>query len=272
MVLLGLKASTDRRQITDRLQYHPQVFEFHLTETDMTPDGLKRLANDIDWVKEAATDKIILHEPIRYHGQQMEMILPEKYNPNFYRFMIESIENMVALARDKNILALVHGAFNKETGKYLQMYPSFDAAEQELLRRLDYFAKYGAEHLCIENSISAVWGYADPQIRQLAKTHHYHLAFDTSHVFIQSHGSNTILQTALRDLREQIVHYHLVDSNGEYHDSLPLGAGKIDWQAVVPLLNPQATSIYEINLPNQLDATEQVASHRYLTTLIQHLS
>ena len=29
MVLLGLKASTDKKQIIDRLQYHPQVFEFH---------------------------------------------------------------------------------------------------------------------------------------------------------------------------------------------------------------------------------------------------
>ena len=72
----------------------------------------------------------------------------------------------------------------------------------------------------------------------------------------------------------QIVHYHLVDSNGEFHDSLPLGKGKIDWQAVVPLLNPKATSIYEINLADQRDATEQVASHRYLTNLIakDHLS
>lgn len=31
-MLLGLKASTDQRQIRDRLQYHPDVFEFHLTE------------------------------------------------------------------------------------------------------------------------------------------------------------------------------------------------------------------------------------------------
>ncbi len=274
MVLLGLKASTDKKQIIDRLQYHPQVFEFNLTEDDMTPDGLKQLAADIDWVKEAATDKIILHEPIRYHNQQMEMILPEKYDPAFYHFMMTSVTKIIDLAREKNVLALVHGAFNKETGKYLQMYPNFDVAESELLRRLDYFAKYGSKHLCVENSISSVWGYADPKIRQLAKEHHYQLAFDTSHVFIQSHGSNQVLQEALRDLCPQIVHYHLVDSNGEFHDSLPLGKGKIDWQAVVPLLNPKATSIYEINLADQRDATEQVASHRYLTNLIakDHLS
>lgn len=274
MVLLGLKASTDKRQIIDRLQYHPQVFEFHLTENDMTVDGLKQLADDIDWIKATTTNKIILHEPIRYHNHQMEMILPEKYDPEFYHFMMTSITKIIDLAREKNILALVHGAFNKETGKYLQMYSNFDAAETELLRRLDYFAKYGGKHLCVENSISPLWGYADPKIRQLAKEHHYQLAFDTSHVFIQSHGSNQILQEALRDLYHQIVHYHLVDSNGEFHDSLPLGQGKINWQKVLPLLNPHATSIYEINLINQLDATEQVASHRYLTNLIaqKHLS
>lgn len=38
-MLLGLKASTDERQIRDRLQYHPDVFEFHLTEADFTASG-----------------------------------------------------------------------------------------------------------------------------------------------------------------------------------------------------------------------------------------
>ncbi|MEJ1330669.1 hypothetical protein QY895_08355 [Latilactobacillus sakei] len=32
---LGLKAGVNDRQIKDRLQYHPSVFEFHLTEEDV---------------------------------------------------------------------------------------------------------------------------------------------------------------------------------------------------------------------------------------------
>ena len=55
---------------------------------------------------------------------------------------------------------------------------------------------------------------------------------------------------------------------GQSHDSLPLGTGKIDWARVWPLLNPQATNIYEINLADQTDCQEQLASHRYLTGLI----
>ena len=45
-MLLGLKASTDQRQIRDRLQYHPDVFEFHLTENDFTEAGWSHFCTD----------------------------------------------------------------------------------------------------------------------------------------------------------------------------------------------------------------------------------
>lgn len=60
------------------------------------------------------------------------------------------------------------------------------------------------------------------------------------------------------------MHYHLVDSLGKVHDSLELGKGKIDWPAVLPLLNEQATNIFEIVLQDQTDAKEQIASYEYL--------
>ena len=44
----------------------------------------------------------------------MEMILPEKYDPAFYHFMMTSVTKIIDLAREKNVLALVHGAFNKK--------------------------------------------------------------------------------------------------------------------------------------------------------------
>ena len=94
------------------------------------------------------------------------------------------------------------------------------------------------------------------------------MAFDTSHCFIYLHGANDALCASLAKLKDQVVHYHLVDSMGQSHDSLPLGTGKIDWSRVWPLLNPRATNIYEINLAEQTDCQEQLASHRYLTGLI----
>ena len=82
---------------------------------------------------------------------------------------------------------------------------------------------------------------------------------------------NAFLQS-LATLREHVVHYHLVDSMGLKHDGLQLGTGKIDWARVLPLLNPDASSIYEIQLADQNDAREMIASHRYLTQLEQTLS
>ena len=50
-MLLGLKASTDERQIRDRLQYHPDVFEFHLTEADFTASGWQHFLKMVAWVQ-----------------------------------------------------------------------------------------------------------------------------------------------------------------------------------------------------------------------------
>ena len=85
------------------------------------------------------------------------------------------------------------------------------------------------------------------------------------------HGDNKALQRSLDHLKSSIVHYHLVDSMGLTHDSLPLGIGKIDWAPVLKRLNPTATSIYEINLHDQRDCKEQVASHRYLTAIAKQV-
>ena len=267
-MILGLKSSTDIVQIQDRLKYHPDVFEFHLTQNDMTNDGLKRLSEYIDMIKDKYTQKIILHEPIRYNGFQMEMIMPENFDYNVYNFMMNSIEKIIKLSIDKNIYSLIHGAFNKETQKYINMYKNFSDAEDTLINRLDYFNKYSDGHLCIENSISSLWGYSDPKVRYIAKKHQYKLAFDTSHAFIQAKGSNKILIESLKDLHDNIVHYHLVDSNGLFHDSLEIGKGKIDWGKVIPVLNLNATLIYEINLKNQEDAKEQINSYHYLLNLL----
>ncbi|MBC6912272.1 sugar phosphate isomerase/epimerase, partial [Lactobacillus reuteri] len=84
--------------------------------------------------------------------------------------------------------------------------------------------------------------------------------------------NNQKLAVSLAHLKDRTVHYHLVDSMGETHDSLTLGTGKIDWANVLPHLNPAATSIYEINLHDQNNCREQIDSHNYLVKLYQKLN
>lgn len=270
--LLGLKGSADPVQIQDRLQHHPQVFEFFTAESDINPEGLKRLAAGIEQVKAAGIKHIVIHHPMKFKGRNTDVVAPEKEYPELYAFIEDSTEKLLKIATDYDVQLLVHGGYMGFVPEYLPLYPSLEAARQAVYHRLDRFAQAGGNHIMFENSIAAVFSYGDPHQEDEILSHHYRLAFDTSHCFIFSHGSNQALQASLKHLGPSVVHYHLVDSMGKTHDSLQLGKGKIDWAKVLPLLNPKATSIYEINLHDQKICTEQVASHQYLSQVYRNMN
>lgn len=263
-ILLGLKGSTDPAQYRDRLQHLPDVFEFFLDEHDLTPEGLKHLQAAINEVK-TVTPRIVMHQPMRYGKWFNEMVTPEKEMPELYHFLRFSSDTLIDVAVNNNIQLLLHGSYSRQTQHFIDFYPNVETARQVVYDRLDGYAKQGGDHIMFENSISPLFFYGDPQMDQTIYDHGYRLAFDTSHCFIKSHGSNDVLAASLAKLRDHVVHYHLVDSMGLTHDSLTLGLGKIDWQRIVPLLNPAASSIFEINLSDQTKATEMLTSFDYLT-------
>lgn len=273
MPMLGLKGSSDQQQIDDRLQYHPDIYEFYTSVADFTDAGYQRLDEAVQYVQSKGITKIVIHHPMVYKKWHLEVVAPEKSFPELYRFIEESTEKLIALAQKRNVQILVHGGYaGKEVQEMVSLYPNVEAARQAVYRRLDRFARAGGNQIMFENSIAPVFAYGHPEQEDEILSHNYRLAFDTSHCFIEMHGDNQALQASLRHLRDHIVHYHLVDSMGETHDSLQLGKGKIDWAPVLKLLNPQATSIYEINLQDQWNCREQVASHQYLTNVAKHLN
>lgn len=261
---LGLKGSRDPRQINDRLQYHPTTYEFYTDTTDFTDDGYRELKDAVQYVQSQGVQNIIIHHPMVYGRFHTDLIAPENKFPQLYRFIEESTEMLIRIATDLDIQCLVHGSYAKETPFFIQQYPTVEDAQQAAFQRLDRFKDMGGNHIMFENSISPIFSYGNPTSEAEILSHHYRLVFDTSHCFIYVHGDNQKLQASLRHLHDDIVHYHLVDSMGVHHDSLPLGQGKIDWAATLPLLNQTATSIYEINLKNNDDCREQLASHHYL--------
>lgn len=270
--LLGLKGSSDRIQLDDRLQHHPAVYEFYTARSDFTPEGYQHLFEAIQYVQAAGIQRIVLHHPMKFGQQHSEVVAPEQYYPQLYRFIETSTEQLLKLADDLNVQVLVHGGYSgPEVQHMVSLYPSVAAARQAVYRRLDRFANAGGNHIMFENSIAPVFAYGDPNQEEEILAHHYRLAFDVSHCFIYLHGDNKGLQQSLNRLKDRVVHYHLVDSLGQTHDSLTLGTGKIDWQSVLPLLNEQASSIYEINLRDQTNCQEQLASHRYLTSIYHKL-
>lgn len=265
-VTLGLKGSTDAAQYRDRLTYFPDTFEFYLDEHDFTSTGLIHLQQVIDEVK-AVTPNIVLHQPMRFGDWFVEMVTPAQKMPELYRFLRFSSDTLIELATKNNIQTLLHGSYSRQTQAFIDMYPSFEQAQSVVFDRLDDYAKQGSNHIMFENSISPLFFYGDSTMDQRIFDAGYRLAFDTSHCFIKAHGSNEILSASLKRLRAHIVHYHLVDSYGKTHDSLPLGVGHINWKEMLPLLNPKASRIYEINLADATKATEMLTSHDYLTAL-----
>lgn len=270
--ILGLKGSSDRVQIDDRLQHHPAVYEFFTAASDFTTDGYRRLYDAVQYVQSQGIDRIVLHHPMKFGNHHSDVVAPERYYPDLYRFIETTTEQLIRLGHDLHVQVLVHGGYSgPEVEHMVDLYPSVEAARQAVYQRLDRFADEGGDQIMFENSIAPVFAYGHPDQEDEILAHHYRLAFDTSHCFIELHGDNIGLQRSLRHLAPAVVHYHLVDSMGQTHDSLQLGKGKIDWAPVLPLLNPAATSIYEINLHDQTNCREQLASHEYLLGIYRQL-
>ena len=268
-MLLGLKASSDWGQIKDRLQYHPDVFEFFTDVPDFTSQGIQHLRQAIEYVQDQGVTNIVLHQPMNFKGYHSELIVPEQQFPELHEFVMTTAHQLINLAIATDSQCLIHGSYDGEHGfkAMLSAYGSLQNAQAACYHRLDQLKKLGSDHVMFENSISPVFAYGDPQVENEIIRHQFSLVADVSHIFISLHGDNERLVASLRHLKNNIYHYHLVDSLGQTHDSLPIGTGKIDWPSVIPLLNPSATTIYEINLKNQLDCQEQLASHQYLSTL-----
>lgn len=269
MVNFGLKSSSDPKQLESRLKYHPEVFEFYTSEKDFTSEGLERLKNSIEEVKRLATDKIILHHPMMYNGDFLEVIVPEKEKPELYSFLMKSTNALLQLAWDYNIEVLVHGSYGQQTQKFLSMYSGIEVARNYLYNKLDEFQELGQEHIMFENSISPLFYFGNKKEDEFIYNKGYRLAYDTSHALIKLQGNQKLFLESLERLKKHIVHYHLVDTLGKEHDSLVLGKGITNWSKVIPLLNSEASSIYEIDLEDLNNPREQVESHLYVQSLLK---
>ncbi len=264
MTQLGLKASCDPIQMESRLKYHPDVFEFFTSENDFTSDGLQRLREAVKKVKTSGVKAIVLHHPMKYQGQFLELVAHPKNKADLVDFINESTKQLLEIAKEFDCKVLVHGSYELREKDLLEPFETIEEAQAYLFARMDKFRERGRNHIMFENGISPLFSFGNPEFDHLLAQKGYPLVYDVSHAFIYLHGDNEALQSSLKTLKDNIVHYHLVDSLGETHDSLTLGHGKIDWAVALPLFNETATSIYEINLKDLNNPVEQLESHSYL--------
>lgn len=269
--ILGLKAGTTAQQVTDRLQHQPQVFEFFLTPEDFTAAGWVNLEAQVARVQ-ASGARIVFHHPMRYQDKRNELCVNQALHLEQYAFVMTTARRLIDLSKQVDGLTLVHGGYNQKGYDFIGDWPSLAQAQAVVLGRMCELNAEAAGHVVFENSISPICAFGDAAMEAQLLALRLPLAYDISHAFIYLHGDNDALVASLKHLAPLIRHYHLVDSMGQTHDSLPLGTGRVDWARVLPVLNPTASSIYEINLSNQEDCREMLASHAYLKQVARRLS
>ena len=126
---LGLKGSSSREQIDDRLRYQPQVYEFFTAANDFTPAGYQHLREAIQYVQSRGVRHIVLHHPMSFGEYHADVVAPEKDYPELYRFIEETTTQLLRLADDLDVQVLVHGGYAGPTVEYMvALYPSVQAA------------------------------------------------------------------------------------------------------------------------------------------------
>lgn len=204
---------------------------------------------------------------MRWHNQRCELATNQLVNFGLYSFVWNSALQLINFAKQVHGMALIHGSYLMDERQIKSNWPSVLQAQKIALGRMSELITIAPDNVVFENGMSPVMSYGDPEFEEQLLALQLPLAYDISHAFISLHGDNDRLIDSLQRLQPLVKHYHLVDSMGRHHDSLPLGQGKIDWQRVLRKINPQATWIYEIGLNDQADCREMMASHQYLEQL-----
>ena len=77
MLKLGLKCSCNPEQLSNRLQYKPDIIELHLNEDDLFKDKRRQLENTISRLLNEGI-AVYLHHPSKYNGRFLDIIHEKK--------------------------------------------------------------------------------------------------------------------------------------------------------------------------------------------------
>ncbi len=254
---IRLKSSLDRASLDNRLQYDPEIIELYLRTDDLQQESLIR--ERIRELKQLGI-RVYLHHPSRYAGKYLDIMSKE---PGMYQFYRESTQQLVRICQEEGSKCVIHANY---------LHSDNDEISRErtiaLRQEIDEILTYGRDVLLWEDSTEGLFCYTNPYlIDEVIVPLNLPVNVDVSHTFISFRGDNDRLREVLERTAPYAVYYHLVDSMGQFHDSLPLGQGLIDWKMVKSFVQGKEY-IFEINLEGgHIDCTPMVESARYFDNL-----
>lgn len=254
MNFIRLKGNLDRANFDNRLTYEPEILEFYLSDRDMDqPDVIRERIREL---RERGITAY-LHHPPKLNGKFLDLL---SNDPEIQRFYHWSSELLAQICVEEGARCVVHAHYSGTES-------CIDVSLERTLQLREQIAgilSYAREVFVWEDSIEGLFSYANPYlIDDLIVPLQLPLNVDVSHSFISLRGDNQKLRHVLERTRSYAQYYHLVDSLGLVHDSLPLGQGRIDWNMVKPLVMDK-DFIFEIGLAgDHMDCTPMVESAVY---------
>lgn len=247
---IRLKGGIDDKSFANRLSHEPEIVELFLTEHDMERTPLIR--ERIRQMRSRGI-KAYMHHPSKYRGAYLD-ILSEQ--PEMFAFYRESTAELLRICEEEDAKCVIHA-------HYVGMgnVPIDRESTIKLREAIASIPGYDSGLLLWEDSTEGFFCYSNPYlIDDLIVPLNLPINVDVSHAFIGFRGDNDKLCEVLKRTAPYARYYHLVDSMGQWHDSLPLGAGLIDWERVKPFVEGK-DFIFEINLTgDHADCTPMVES------------
>lgn len=262
MNYIRLKTGLNLEHIQDRLKHNPEIIEFHLVDQDLYDP--ETIINRIRLVKSTGT-KVYLHHPMTYRGQYIDIISSDSTIRDYYDW---SCKQLAQICRQEEIQCIIHAHY----GATENLDVNDKHKRWELRQRIEQILKICEVCFLWEDSSKGLFSQQNPYLlKELIEPLQLPLNIDISHSFISLRGDNIKLEATLEKMHEHARYFHLVDSMGTHHDSLPLGKGKIDWGMVKPFVKDK-DFIFEIDLKDTdyTDCTPMIQSARYFDGINSH--
>jgi hypothetical protein len=258
LLKLGVKCSYHPEQLYERLSYHPDIIELHLRDEDLFGENRKQLEATISMLK-AQGYTVFLHHPVKYNGRFLNIMHEQQEDYLFYHL---STRILADICHTHSVKCVIHPHYIQSSASAIN-----EENKEKLYHEMNGILAYGREAFLWENSIYGLFTADNPDwFKDFIEPLGLPLTYDISHAFISYKGNNALLLEQIKKLDAYIHYYHVVDSEGQKHDGLTVGTGRVDWKPIIPFLMNKPY-IYEITLKDQRDAAQMIQSHLYLSGL-----
>ncbi|MBI3255595.1 MAG: N-acetylneuraminate synthase family protein [Candidatus Andersenbacteria bacterium] len=226
------------------LKYNPGLFEFHLSDKDL----------DEDLPKGDFSQQVIVHMP-EYMGRVY--LNPAAEDPGERKIAVETLQRSIDVARRLGESFKGKPKFVVHPGG-ITLTPAKDPK-----KLLDLFAdtlsqlKTDGVDVLPENMPPRPWVFGGEwvtnifltgeEIKEFLDKTGYNMCFDTSHATLACNAAGVSLVDMITLLKPYIRHLHVADGEGIGEEGLQIGAGTVDFAAVLaPLKGYQYTMVPEI--------------------------